>query len=91
MSGRRRMPMAALWRGYKTLSVSSSQLSNVRVPSIVLIGSEDISAAGVPELNKTQPQIRTVVVPGAQHGGPEGVMRRAEFMAALRPFLAAAR
>jgi pimeloyl-ACP methyl ester carboxylesterase len=82
---------AALWRGYKTLAVSSQQLTAVRVPSIVLVGSEDISAAGVPELNKTHPQIRTVVVPGAQHGGPEGVMRRPEFMAALREFLANAR
>ena len=48
-------------------------------------------AAGVPELNKAHPQIKTLVVPGAQHGGPEGVMRRPEFMAALRPFLAGAR
>ena len=83
--------LAALWRGYKTLSVSSQQLKAVRAPSIVLIGSEDISAAGVPELNTTQPQIRTLVVQGAQHGGPDGVMRRPEFMSTLREFLAAAR
>ena len=83
--------LAALWRGYKTLSISNQQLSSVRVPQFVLIGSEDISAAGVPELNKTHPQIRTLVVQGAQHGGPEGVMRRAEFMTTLRAFLAAAR
>jgi pimeloyl-ACP methyl ester carboxylesterase len=83
--------LAALWRGYKTLSVSNAQLAALKVPSIVLVGSEDTSAAGVPELNKTQPQIPTLVVQGAQHGGPEGVMRRSEFMAALRPFLAAAR
>lgn len=82
---------AALWRGYQTLVVSNQQLTTARVPSIVLIGSDDISAAGVPELNKTHPQIRTLVVPGAQHGGPEGVMRRPEFMAALREFLAGAR
>lgn len=82
---------AALWRGYKTLAVSDTDLAAVRVPSIVITGSEDINAAGVPELNKRHPQIRTVVVPGAQHGGPEGVMRRPEFMAALREFLAAAR
>lgn len=83
--------LAALWRGYKTLSVSDQQLAAVRVPSIVLTGSEDISAAGVPELNKMHPQIRTLVVQGAQHGGPEGVMRRPEFMTVLREFLAAAR
>ena len=82
---------AALWRGYKTLAVSDQQLSAVRVPSIVVTGSEDINAAGVPELNKLHPRIRTVVVQGAQHGGPEGVMRRPEFMAALREFLAGAR
>jgi pimeloyl-ACP methyl ester carboxylesterase len=83
--------LAALWRGYKTLAVSEKQLATVTVPSIVLIGSEDISAAGVPALNKTQPQIRTVVVQGAQHGGPEGVLRRGEFMSALQEFLARAR
>jgi pimeloyl-ACP methyl ester carboxylesterase len=82
---------AALWRGYQTLAVSDAQLAAVRVPSMVLVGSEDINAAGVPELNRTQPQIRTLVVPGAQHGGPDGVMRRPEFMATLRKFLAGAR
>ena len=83
--------LAALWRGYKTLAVSDKQLAALKIPSIVLIGSEDISAAGVPALNKTQPQIRTVVIPGAQHGGPEGVMRRKEFTQALHEFLAVAR
>jgi len=82
---------AALWRGYRTLAISDTQLTAVRVPSIVLTGSDDINAAGVPELNKLHPRIRTVVVEGAQHGGPQGVMRRPEFMAALRPFLAGAR
>ena len=82
---------AALWRGYQTLGVSDTQLAAVRVPSIVLVGSDDINAAGVPELNKVHPRIKTVVVQGAQHGGPEGVMRRPEFMAALREFLAGAR
>jgi pimeloyl-ACP methyl ester carboxylesterase len=83
--------LAALWRGYKTLAVTDTQLAAVRVPSIVITGSEDVNAAGIPELNKLHPRIRTVVVQGAQHGGPEGVMRRPEFMAALREFLAGAR
>ena len=83
--------LAALWRGYKTLGVSDRQLAALKIPSIVLVGSEDISAAGVPQLNKTQPQIRTLVVAGAQHGGPDGVMRRPEFMSALQEFLAGAR
>src|SRR5687767_7503008 len=83
--------LAALWRGYRSLMISPQQLSAVKVPSIVITGSADANAAGVPELNKTHPQIRTVVVERAQHGGPEGVMRRPEFMTALREFLANAR
>ena len=83
--------LAALWRGYKTLAVTPEQLEAVKVPSIVITGSEDMSAAGVPDLNKTQPQIRTLVVQGAQHGGPEGVMRRREFLMALRESLAGAK
>ena len=82
---------AALWRGYKTLAVTDAQLAAVRVPSIVITGSADLNAAGVPELNKLHPRIKTVVVEGAEHGGPQGVMRRPEFMAALREFLAGAR
>ena len=83
--------LAALWRGYATLKVADAQLAALRVPSMVFVGSEDISAAGIPELNKTHPQIRTLTVQGAQHGGPAGVMRRPEFIAALREFLSAAR
>src|SRR5918994_1694115 len=75
---------AALWRGYKTLAISPQQLKAVVVPSIVITGSADMNAAGVPELNKLHPRIKTVVVEGAEHGGPQGVMRRPEFMAALR-------
>ena len=83
--------LAALWRGFKPLAVTPEQLKVVKVPSIVITGSEDMSAAGVPDLNKTQPQIRTLVVQGAQHGGPDGVMRRPEFMTALRDFISAAK
>ncbi len=82
--------LAALWRGYRTLLTPDRELAGARVPMIVLIGSEDGSASNVPALAKAHPQIRTVVVEGAQHGGEQGVMRRPEFMVALREFLAAA-
>lgn len=82
---------AALWRGYRTLAVTDQQLTEVRTPSMVITGSDDINAAGLPELNELHPRIKTVVVQGAQHGGPQGVMRRLEFMSALREFLANAR
>ncbi|HYB95806.1 MAG TPA: alpha/beta fold hydrolase [Vicinamibacterales bacterium] len=83
--------LAALWRGYRTLLTPDDALRTATVPMLVIVGSEDTAAAGVPDLVKAHPHIRTVVVPGAQHGGEQGVMRRPEFMATLRPFLAAAR
>lgn len=83
--------LAALWRGYRTLLISDAALAAVRVPMIVLIGSEDGNASRVPALAKAHPRIRTLVIPGAQHGGEQGVMRRPEFMATLREFLAAPR
>jgi hypothetical protein len=83
--------LAGLWRGYRTLIVQDNTLASVPVPMMVQIGSEDASAAGVPAFAKAHLHARTLVVQGAQHGGPQGVMRRPEFMAALREFLAALR
>ena len=82
--------LAALWRGFQTLVTPDPALATVRVPMIVLIGSEDGNAANVPALAKAYPRIRTVVIPGAQHGGQSGVMRRPEFLTALHEFLASA-
>lgn len=83
--------LAALWRGYRTLLTPDGGLRAAKVPMMVLIGSADQAASGVPALVKTHPQIRALVIEGAYHGGELGVMRRPEFMAALREFLAAAR
>lgn len=81
--------LAALWRGYRTLSVQDRALASLKVPMIVVIGSEDGNAPDAPAFAKAHPQIRLVVVQGAQHGGEQGVMRRPEFMAALREVLSA--
>ena len=40
---------------------------------------------------RAHPQIRTLVIQGAHHGGEQGVLRRPEFMTTLREFLAASR
>jgi pimeloyl-ACP methyl ester carboxylesterase len=83
--------LAALWRGYRTLVVQDGALAAARAPMIILIGSEDANSEGVPAFTKAHPQVRALVVQGAHHGGEQGVMRRPEFMATLREFLAATR
>jgi pimeloyl-ACP methyl ester carboxylesterase len=82
--------LAALWRGFGTLVTPDEALSAIRVPMFVVIGSEDRNAENVPALAKAHPEIRTLVIEGAQHGGERGVMRRPEFMAALLNFLVTA-
>ena len=83
--------LAALWRGIRSLVTPDAALASVDVPMIVLIGSEDANATNVPALTKAHPRIRSQIIPGAQHGGEVGVMRRREFITALHEFLAGAR
>jgi pimeloyl-ACP methyl ester carboxylesterase len=81
--------LAALNRSLKggTLVLTDTQLRAIRVPVLAAIGSEDRNLARVRELEKLMPTLRLVVVDGATHGGSRGVLRRPEFVAALRRFL----
>jgi pimeloyl-ACP methyl ester carboxylesterase len=83
--------LAAFQRGRRPLVVSEAQLAAVRVPSIEIIGSLDPNLDGMKELKKILPSLETVVVEGATHGGERGVLRRPEFLTALRQFLDAPR
>jgi pimeloyl-ACP methyl ester carboxylesterase len=80
--------LAAFQRGRRPLVVNEVQLAAVRVPALEIIGSLDPNLEGMKELKKILPSLETVVVEGATHGGERGVLRRLEFLAALREFLA---
>jgi pimeloyl-ACP methyl ester carboxylesterase len=83
--------LAAFNRGRSKMVVTDAELGAVRVPTLGIIGSADPSADNVRALKSVMPALTVVVVDGAEHGGERGVMRRPEFMAALRPFLAGPR
>jgi pimeloyl-ACP methyl ester carboxylesterase len=83
--------LAAYHRGRRSLAVTDAELKTVRVPTLAIIGSEDPALAGVQALTKIMPALRFVVVDGAAHGGERGVLRRPEFLAELRQFLATRR
>jgi pimeloyl-ACP methyl ester carboxylesterase len=76
--------LAAHMRGHHSLTVSDEELRRVRVPMMVIIGSDDPNAPGAAELTKAHPQIKATIVKGASHGGESGVLRRPETLAALR-------
>jgi pimeloyl-ACP methyl ester carboxylesterase len=83
--------LAAYNGSRRTLVVTDAQLAAVRVPALGIIGSADPSVGTMRELERVMPALSVVVIDGAAHGGDRGVMRRPEFRASLREFLAAHR
>jgi hypothetical protein len=57
------------------------------VPTLGIIGSADPSVNTMRELAPIMPALKLLVVDGAEHGGERGILRRSEFLAALREFL----
>jgi len=83
-----RFAVAALTRARRDQVISRAQVAAVHVPTLGVVGNLDTNEAGLQELKKMRPDVKLVVVDGATHGGDRGVLRRSEFMAALREFLA---
>jgi pimeloyl-ACP methyl ester carboxylesterase len=89
--GQDRFALAALHRGIKNTVTTPEQVAAVRVPTLGVVGSRDPALAAFQDLKALRPALKLVVVDGASHGGPEGAMRRPEFVAAIREFIAANR
>jgi pimeloyl-ACP methyl ester carboxylesterase len=83
--------LAAMWRGGGLPLTSDGALKSAGFPMLSIVGTLDPSVSGVRELGKDHPQIKTLVLEGATHGGEQGVLRRAETMPALRELWARAR
>jgi len=83
--------LAAMWRGGAFLLTSDAALKAARFPMIEIIGTLDPAVSEVEPLKKAHPQIMTLVLEGATHGGETGVLRRPETMAALRELWLGAR
>jgi pimeloyl-ACP methyl ester carboxylesterase len=79
--------LAAYNRGRQGLVVSDQALARVRVPTLAIVGSADPSVAHVRELQTIMPSTKVVVIEGAEHGGERGILRRPEFLSALRAFV----
>jgi len=83
--------LAAYHRGRRALVVTDAQIAAVRVPTLGIIGSADPSVGTMNDLKTVMPALTVVVVQGAEHGGERGILRRGEFLSAVREFLAARR
>jgi pimeloyl-ACP methyl ester carboxylesterase len=78
--------LVAYHRGRRALVVTEKAVADVPVPTLAIIGSADPSVGAVRELGKIMPAAKVVVIDGAEHGGPRGILRRAEFLPTLRNF-----
>lgn len=83
--------LAAYFRGVGGLRVTAPDLAAARVPMLAIIGSRDPMTAGARELGRLIPEMPVIVLDGAEHGGERGLLRRPEFLPALRAFVAKAR
>jgi pimeloyl-ACP methyl ester carboxylesterase len=82
---------AAMWRGGAFLMTDNQALKKAKFPIIEIVGSLDPSVSDVEPLRKDHPQIKTLVVEGATHGGKDSILMREETMTALRQLWASAR
>jgi pimeloyl-ACP methyl ester carboxylesterase len=83
--------LAAMWRGGGFPLTTDAALKAARFPMIEIIGTLDPAVSEVEPLRMAHPQIRMLVLDGATHGGEQGVLRRAETLAALTELWSSAR
>ena len=80
--------IAAVVRSFRQQVITPEQVAAVRVPTLGVAGSADPFLTSLQEVRRLRPGMKLVVVEGATHGG---VLRRPEFIAALREFVVAHR
>jgi pimeloyl-ACP methyl ester carboxylesterase len=86
-----RHAIAALLRSFRDQRIAPDEAAAVRVPTLGIAGSADPLLVSLEDLKKLRPGLKLIVVDGATHSGDRGIVRRAEFVAAIRDFVAARR
>jgi len=86
-----RLAFAAITRSRADQAMTPAATAAVTVPTLAIVGTDDPEKAGLDALVRLRPSVKLVVVSGATHGGPRGVLGRPELRSALREFLASHR
>lgn len=82
-----RFAFAAIIRSRADQAFSPATAAAVTVPTLAIAGSDDPEKAGLEALVRIRPSITLVIVDGATHEGPRGILGRPELLSALRAFL----
>lgn len=88
-STRDRFATAALMRSRSDQVVSPAVAARITVPTLGIVGSVDGMKRALDSLAAMRPDVKIVVVDGATHAGPRGILTRPELLPALREFISA--
>ena len=81
--------LAAVTRSRVDHVITPAAAAAVKVPTLAIVGTDDPMKAGLDSLVRIRPSVKLIVVNGATHAGPRGILRRPELISALRDFLSA--
>jgi pimeloyl-ACP methyl ester carboxylesterase len=80
--------LTALARGgFKGLYLTRAEAASIKVPMLMIYGTLDCVACGK-EMQTILPNARLVTIEAASHAGERSAVRRPEFIAAVRQFMA---
>lgn len=88
-STRDRFAIAALMRSRGDNDIAPAAAARVTVPTLGIVGSADPMKQGMDSLVAIRPSVELIVLDGATHAGPRGILTRPELVPALRGFIAA--
>ena len=83
-----RFAIAALTRSRSDQVIDPALTSTVRVPTLAIVGNQDTFLTPLRALKELRPDLKLIVVDGATHGGPRGILTRSELTGAVREFIA---
>jgi pimeloyl-ACP methyl ester carboxylesterase len=87
---RDRQALFALSNARHDRLVSEADVAASMVRTLGVAGTADPELASLQVLQRMRPSMKVVAIDGAAHAGPNAVIRRPEFLAALRAFLSSA-
>lgn len=88
-STRDRFAIAALMRSRSAHDIAPSAVARATVPTLGIVGSADGMKQGMDSLVAIRPNVTLIVLDGATHAGPRGILTRPELVPAIREFIAA--
>jgi pimeloyl-ACP methyl ester carboxylesterase len=86
---RDRFAIAALMRSRSENDIARAVAARVQVPTLGVVGSADPMKLGMDSLVAIRPSVKLIVLAGATHTGPRGILLRPELVPAIRAFTAA--